>query len=207
MTTYTRFKLRNGTAAEWTAANPTMLQGEIGVETDTRRYKIGDGITAWTGLSYYIDGIDGVAIRGQCSKMDDGTIDITTQGTYVSTGLTATLDTDTNYGMVLGTDDAFGLKNDSGATKLFRIYGSFDANTVTQNNKVLGIKLAKNGTAIDETECRAYTGGSNEEAKLVTSWMVELDDGDEVSLLIANHSNTTDIILKRGRIVAAEVRA
>jgi hypothetical protein len=109
--------------------------------------------------------------------------------------------------MTLGTTDAFGLKNDSGATRLFRVYGSIDANTVTQNNKVLGIKLAKNGTAIDETECRAYTGGSNEEAKLVTSWMVELDDDDEVSLLIANHSNTTDITLKRGRIVANEVFA
>jgi hypothetical protein len=204
MTTYTRFKLRNGTAAEWTAANPVLLVGEIGVETDTRRYKIGDGTTAWAGLSYYVDG---VAIRGQCSKMTDGAIDVTSQGAYITTGLTATLDTDTAYGMVLGTDDTFGLRNTSGGTKLFRIYGSIDANTVTQNNKVLGIKLAKNGTAIDETECRAYTGGSNEEAKLVTSWMVELDDGDEVSLLIANHSNTTDITLKRGRVIAVEVRA
>jgi hypothetical protein len=145
--------------------------------------------------------------RGQCSKMTDGTISIATQGAYVTTGLTATLDASTANGMVLGTADSFGLKNDSGATKLFRVYGSIDANTVTQNNKVLGIKLAKNGTAIDETECRAYTGGSNEEAKLVTSWMVELDDGDEVSLLIANHSSTTDIMLKRGRIVANEVFA
>jgi len=144
-------------------------------------------------------------VRGQCSKMTDGTIDIIAQGSYITTGLTATLDTDTAYGMALGTDDTFGLKNNSSGTKLFRVYGSMDANTVTQNNKVLGIKLAKNGTAIDETECRAYTGGSNEEAKLVTSWMVELDDGDEVSLLIANHSSTTDITLKRGRIVASEV--
>jgi len=202
VTTYTRFKLRNGTAAEWTAANPTLLQGEIGVETDTRKYKIGDGSTAWAGLSYYIDG---VAVRGQCSKMDDGSIDITTQGTYVSTGLTATLDTDTNYGMVLGTTDAFGLKNDSSATKLFRIYGSIDA--TAGNNQILGIKLAKNGTAIDNSECRAFTGSGAQEAKLVTSWMVELDDGDEISLMIANHSNTTNITLKRGRIVAAEVRA
>ena len=202
MTTYTRFKLRNGTAAEWTAANPTLLQGEIGVETDTRKYKIGDGSTAWAGLSYYIDG---VAVRGQCSKMDDGTIDITTQGTYISTGLTATLDTDTNYGMVLGTDDAFGLKNDSGATKLFRIYGSIDA--TDGNNSTLGIKLAKNGTAIDASECRAFTGSGAQEAKLVTSWMVELADGDEISLMIANHSNTTDITLKRGRVIAVEVRA
>lgn len=202
MTTFTRFKLRNGTAAEWTAANPTLLQGEIGVETDTRKYKIGDGSTAWAGLSYYIDG---VAIRGQCSKMTDGTITINTSGTYVTTGLTATLDSSTAYGMVLGTDDAFGLKNDSGAMKLFRIYGSIDA--TDGNNSTLGIKLAKNGTAIDESECRAFTGSGAQEAKLVTSWMVELEDGDEVSLLIANHSNTTDITLKRGRIIAVEVRA
>ena len=202
MTTYTRFKLRNGTAAEWTAANPVLLVGEIGVETDTRRYKIGDGTTAWAGLSYYVDG---VAIRGQCSRMTDGTIDITIQGTYVSTGLTATLDTDTAYGMVLGTDDTFGLRNTSGGTKLFRIYGSIDA--TDGNNNTLGVKLAKNGVAIDNSECRAFTGSGAQEAKLVTSWMVELDDGDEISLMIANHSNTTDITLKRGRVIAVEVRA
>jgi len=202
MTTFTRFKLRSDTAANWTAADPVMLAGEIGVETDNRRYKIGDGTTAWSGLSYYIDG---VAIRGQCSKMTDGTIDITTQGTYVTTGLTATLDSDTAYGMVLGTTDAFGLKNDCGATKLFRVYGSIDA--TDGNNSTLGIKLAKNGVAIDNSECRAFTGSGAQEAKLVTSWMVELDDGDEVSMLIANHSNTTDITLKRGRVIAVEVRA
>ena len=202
MTTYTRFKLRNGTAAEWTAANPVLLVGEIGVETDTRRYKIGDGTTAWAGLSYYVDG---VAIRGQCSKMTDGAIDVTSQGAYITTGLTATLDTDTAYGMVLGTDDAFGLKNDSGGTKLFRIYGSIDA--TDGNNSTLGVKLAKNGVAIDNSECRAFTGSGAQEAKLVTSWMVELDDGDEISLMIANHSNTTDITLKRGRVIAVEVRA
>ena len=202
MITFTRFKLRSDTAANWTAANPVLLAGEIGVETDTRRYKIGDGTTAWAGLSYYIDG---VAIRGQCSKMTDGTIDITAQGSYISTGLTATLDTDTAYGMVLGTTDAFGLKNDSGGTKLFRVYGSMDA--TDGNNSTLGVKLAKNGVAIDNSECRAFTGSGAQEAKLVTSWMVELDDGDEVSLLIANHSNTTDITLKRGRVIAVEVRA
>jgi hypothetical protein len=37
--------------------------------------------------------------------------------------------------------------------------------------------------------------------------MVELEDGDEVSLFIANHSGTSDLVLKRGRLVAVEVRA
>ena len=150
-------------------------------------------------------GAAAIMARGRCSKMTDGTIDITIQGTYVSTGLTATLDTDTAYGMVLGTDDTFGLRNTSGGTKLFRIYGSIDA--TDGNNSTLGVKLAKNGVAIDNSECRAFTGSGAQEAKLVTSWMVELDDGDEISLMIANHSNSTDIILKRGRIVASEVFA
>jgi hypothetical protein len=143
--------------------------------------------------------------RGQCSKMTDGTISIATQGAYVTTGLTATLDASTANGMVLGTDDSFGLKNDSGATKLFRAYGSIDA--TDGNNSTLGVKLAKNGVAIDATECRAFTGSGAQEAKLVTSWMVELDSEDEVSLFIANHSGTSDLVLKRGRLVASEIFA
>ena len=202
MTTYTRFKLRNGTAAEWTAANPTLLQGEIGVETDTRKFKIGDGSTVWSGLGYWPAATATMA-RGQCSKVDSGTITIATQSTYVTTGLTATLDTDTAYGMVLGTDDTFGLRNTSGGTKLFRIYGSIDA--TDGNNSTLGVKLAKNGVAIDNSECRAFTGSNAQEAKLVTSWMVELDDGDEISLMIANHSNDVNISFARGRLVASEV--
>jgi len=202
MSSIARIRLRRDIAANWTAANPTLLAGEMGIETDTRKYKVGDGSTAWTGLSYYIDG---VAVRGQISKVTDGNIVIATQGVYQSTGLTATLDTDTDYLMVLGTSDAFGLKNDSGATKLFRCYGSIDA--ADGNNQTLGIKFAKNGTAIDATECRAFTGSSSQEAKLVTSWMVELEDGDEVSLMIANHSGTGTVVLKRGRLIAVEVRA
>lgn len=200
MSSTARIRLRRDTAANWTAANPVLLNGEMGVETDTRRFKVGDGSTAWASLSYYIDG---VAVRGQISKMTDGNISIATQGVYQSTGLTATLDTATDYLMVLGTSDTFGLKNDSGATKLFRFYGSIDA--TAGNNNTLGIKLAKNGTAIDATECRAFTGSGGQEAKLVTSWMIELADGDEVSLMIANHSGTTTVGFKRGRLVASEV--
>lgn len=43
---------RRGTAAQWTLANPILAPGEIGIETDTNAYKIGDGATAWSALSY-----------------------------------------------------------------------------------------------------------------------------------------------------------
>jgi hypothetical protein len=45
-------KQRYDTAANWTAANPTLLAGEIGIESDTEKIKIGDGSTAWTSLAY-----------------------------------------------------------------------------------------------------------------------------------------------------------
>lgn len=48
-----RMQHRRGTAAQWTSANPVLGSGEIGVETDTLRAKIGDGSTAWTSLSYF----------------------------------------------------------------------------------------------------------------------------------------------------------
>lgn len=47
-----QIQLRRDTASNWTSANPTLAAGELGLETDTDRYKIGDGSTAWTSLSY-----------------------------------------------------------------------------------------------------------------------------------------------------------
>ena len=80
-----------------------------------------------------------------------------------------------------------------------------DAKTVTGNNHTLGIKLAKNGTAIDQTECRAFTGSGGQEAKLVTNWMISMAANDEVALFIANHSSNVDITFRRGRLVATQV--
>lgn len=45
-------KQRYDTAANWTAANPTLAAGELGVESDTGYFKVGDGSTAWTSLAY-----------------------------------------------------------------------------------------------------------------------------------------------------------
>lgn len=45
-------QLRGGTASQWTSANPVLAQREMGIETDTKLYKIGDGATAWNALTY-----------------------------------------------------------------------------------------------------------------------------------------------------------
>lgn len=48
----TKIQIRGGTAGEWNNANPVLAPREIGVETDTRMFKIGDGNTPWTSLTY-----------------------------------------------------------------------------------------------------------------------------------------------------------
>lgn len=40
-----RIQLKNDTAAFWTSSNPILLNGEIGFENDTGRFKVGDGTT------------------------------------------------------------------------------------------------------------------------------------------------------------------
>jgi len=58
-----QIQIRNGTAAAWTSANPTLAVGEMGAETDTGRFKIGTGSTAWNSLNYSL----GVASKGAYS--------------------------------------------------------------------------------------------------------------------------------------------
>ena len=45
-----RIQLRRGGAQEWANANPILAQGELGIELDTGRIKIGDGVTSWNSL-------------------------------------------------------------------------------------------------------------------------------------------------------------
>ena len=43
---------RRDTAAGWISTNPTLLLGELGYESDSGRWKVGNGSTAWSSLPY-----------------------------------------------------------------------------------------------------------------------------------------------------------
>ena len=55
----TRMQQRRGTAAQWISTNsgngPILAAGEIGYESDTNKFKIGDGANTWLTLDYFID--------------------------------------------------------------------------------------------------------------------------------------------------------
>jgi len=54
-----QIKLRRGTAAEWSAANPVLQQGEIVIITDTRSLRVGDGTTQFNSLTDLFPGPQG----------------------------------------------------------------------------------------------------------------------------------------------------
>lgn len=48
----TRIQLRRDTLANFTSVNPALAEGEMAYETDTKKFKIGDGTTAYASLDY-----------------------------------------------------------------------------------------------------------------------------------------------------------
>lgn len=94
---FTTIQLRRDTAANWTSVNPVLHQGEIGFETDTYKFKIGDGSTAWSSLAYFT-GSGTVSTTGSpasgnltkfsgASSITNGDLsgDVTTSGTLATT--------------------------------------------------------------------------------------------------------------------------
>lgn len=47
-----KIQIRNDTKNNWNTQNPVLLKGEMGVETDTRKFKFGDGVSDWATLEY-----------------------------------------------------------------------------------------------------------------------------------------------------------
>ena len=48
-----RIQLRRDTAANWTSNNPTLREGEVGIETDTLKMKVGNGSSTWAQITNY----------------------------------------------------------------------------------------------------------------------------------------------------------
>lgn len=62
------FKLRRDPSWEWAGKDPILAEGEPGLETDTGKFKIGDGLKSWADLPYF------VPRDGSGSGSDDGSL-------------------------------------------------------------------------------------------------------------------------------------
>ena len=86
----TRIQIRNDLAATWTEKNPVLLKGEMGIETDTRKIKIGDGLNKWSALGY--SGADVADIEKVIADNRDTTYSLEPTGEQTDAQLLATVE-------------------------------------------------------------------------------------------------------------------
>jgi hypothetical protein len=82
-----RIQVRRGLASQWTSTNPILAAGEMGVETDTNKFKFGNGTATWSALSYANADVAGI------TEISQDAIDA---ALTMGTGLTKTYDDGAN---------------------------------------------------------------------------------------------------------------
>ena len=102
-------QIRRDTAANWTSANPTLAQGELGLETNTSKLKAGNGSTVWNSLGYLIDA-GGYITETSTNTLTNKTINYANNTLTGVVGVTATqtLTNKTLTAPVLGGNITFG---------------------------------------------------------------------------------------------------
>lgn len=124
----TKIQLRRGSSASWTFENPTLSSGEVGLETDTNKIKIGDGTTNWNGLAYFAIPYINSASSSLISYVD-------TRINNLIDASPGTLDTLNELAAAINDDPAF-FSNVTGTinTASAAAVTTASANTVTQIN-------------------------------------------------------------------------
>lgn len=158
-------KQRRDTAANWTSVNPTLLAGEIGIESNTNKWKVGDGTTAWASLGY----IPGLSISAYplvnadiasnaeiaVSKLADGTPRQLLQTDAAGTGVEWASNID-----VPGTLDVTGAATFDGSVT---VQGDLTVNgtttTIDTTNLVIEDKNIEIGKVATPTDVTADGGG------------------------------------------------
>jgi hypothetical protein len=132
-----RLQNRRDTAANWTANNPTLAAGEMGLETDTSKFKMGNGSTAWNSLAYaYTAGAQGTT-GTQGTSGTNGTQGLTgTQGLQGTIGTAGggisgfNAQTGTTYTLVAGDVNKLVTASNTGGITITIPISTFSANDV-----------------------------------------------------------------------------
>tara|TARA_R110002012_G_scaffold295566_1_gene492202 strand:- start:275 stop:1108 length:834 start_codon:yes stop_codon:yes gene_type:complete len=185
-------QIRRDTASNWTSANPTLAQGELGIETDTLKVKAGTGSGNWASLSYLIDTGSYVTATYSGNVAITGSLagdNIKLDGNTVSS-------TNTNGNIQL-------FPNGTGYTEL---YGNTNAGTIRfnceSNSHGVTVQGPAHSAAATYTVKLPNTLGLTQASGLVTSdanGVVSFDNGTiEESTTITSSSNAATLNLRDG---------
>jgi hypothetical protein len=122
-------------------------------------------------------------------------VTIDTAGTYVDLPFTGTLGEGQGVETVAG---KLGLKNISPKAYWVDVTATADLEA-KGSTKEMGLRIVKNGASLDGAECRA-TVSNNYIGKLHSFGIVRVEPGDELTMQIANFTNTNNPDFERGRM-------
>lgn len=165
---------RRGTASQWTSADPILAAGEIGFETDTGFFKIGDGTNIWSDLSYFKD-------LGDLAGSFDDYVPLTQKG--AANGV-ATLDGDSQIPLIQLTKIINGAPE--ALDTLNELAYAVDAADGLVANK---INDALSGKILVSTGLsKSYDAGTDE---LTISLASSVATDTEVSTAVSDHNSVT----------------
>lgn len=162
MAVETTIQMRRGLAATWTSTNPVLAAGEWGLETDTKKMKIGDGTTAWNSLTYSVKQIDNILVNSNTISSTDtnGNITLSPNGTG---SVVVTGDVYSNTNKLLATREyvdavkqGLDVKNSVRAATT----GNIDLSTALENGDSLdGVTLATGDRVLVKNQDTASQNG------------------------------------------------
>ena len=178
-----RIQLRRDTAANWVSSNPVLRAGEVGIETDTLKFKIGNGSSTWTQITNYAN----VTSTGLSNSLNDYIL----ASTLGNPSGPAKLNSD---GEILVPEDTIILWNDAGYTYTTKVVatqptanriitlpdatttvvGTDTTNTLTNKSISLGSNtvtstLAQLNTAVSDANLASLDGTETLTNKTLTS--------------------------------------
>jgi hypothetical protein len=185
-----QIQLRRGTASQWTSANTLLAQGEIGLETDTSKLKLGDGSTLWNSLSYF-SGAGVTAVTATSPVASSG-------------GLTPVISLSSGYGDTLNpyasktANFVLAAPNGSAGVPTFRAVLAADIPTLNQNTTGSAATLTT-GRTVAITGDLAYTSPSFDGSTNVTATGTLAT----VNTNVGSFTNATLTVNGKGLITAA----
>ena len=208
----TRMQQRRGTAAQWTAANPVLAAGEIGFETDTSKFKMGNGSSTWSALQYFANASELAALVNGAPGLLD-TLDELAQAIgddpqfYLTIGQTVTNHTNAST-MVHGIADtsllatqsdvnnastaaASDLSDHTSATTT--VHGIADTSLLATQSDVNNAATAAASDLSDHTSATTTVHGIADTSLLATQSDVNDAETAAASALAGHAADTTDV--------------
>ncbi len=135
----TQIQSRRDTATNWATNNPVLAEGQIAIELDTLKLKVGDGMTNWNSLSYLSSGGGGGAT-------DLEYVASSTEGVITSS-------TGTNATIPIADSTNAGLFTPTEKTKLNNIESNAEVNTIDSDPAgIAGANQVTNVVSLTQSE-------------------------------------------------------